>query len=597
MRAKQLCSALLLASIFILPLLYGLIPTAKATTVTNTVYIYGNTSDGFTAQSLNETGNYWASGWASVTGQVHSSDTVLTIGQTLTGIWRSHLFFDTSGIPVSAVITDAVLSLYPLMDNSTADFNVTIQCDGAYPHNPIVSSDYWYGWYGNTTDYGSTSTSELSVGTYFNITLTDTSIINIGGKTNMTMRSEKDINYTIPAEDEYAIFASYEHALTTTAPRLAITYTVTGSAYTITGPYYENGNLALEEVNVTLSYTNGYSEIYELDGTDASADSISFNLAYTPYSFSWQTTDGANYTRIFYLGNSESAALNLYLPSNTSDTQIYQFTISDYAGMTNPYISIAKTLNGTTQLIECKPITVSTVSFVMEQWSTYSIIISCDEGSYSVPFSAESSFYTNINAAPLMFYSAVSEGNYTATAEAYNITDIRVTYTDPDDYTTALNITIFHGYGSALTIDSSTVITSYNTTYTGTYTSDWNSRDSEENYVVYIIATRDNGTYSWQYMVLSVTPTSPFSGILDFLGDWPNNVDPAQIIGGVLIVYGGVAIFSFMGTSAGCAFSWIIAGILSVIGWFTLSIPMFVFAAIITALIYIDESKKTAREL
>jgi len=595
--SKHGLSALIIIGLFVLQFVIGAsAPTVKATTVTNTVYVYSGVSDGFIAQSTNETGNYWASGWAATSGQVHSSDTGLSIGQALTGVWRSFLFFDTSGIPVGATVTSAILSLYPVADVSTTDFSVTIQSDGANPHTPLISGDYFKGYYSGS--YGATSTASISVGTYWNITLTDTSIINLGSQTNMTLRSSLDITGTAPSGDEYAVFASYEYGLVTNAPRLIITYTVTGSAYTITGPYYENGNLVDGNVNVTLSYTNGFSEVYNLDGSDGSADTVSFSLIYTPYSFNWQTTDGANYTRLFYLGSAGSSALNLYLPSNTSEAQIYQFTISDYAGMTNPYISITKNLNGTTYLIERKPITVSVVSFVMEQWSTYNILLECDEGSYSVPFSAESSFYTNINAAPLMFDVPDTSGNFTAYSQAYNETVIRTQYVDYDDTTTSLNITIFHGVGGDLTVDSSTVIANFNTTYISTqYTSDWTSRDSEENYVVFIIATRDNATYSWRYMILASTPSSPFVGIFDFLGDWPNGVDPAQVIGGVLVVFGGVAVFSYMGTGAGCAFSWIIAGILAVMGWFTISVPMFVFAGFITVLIYIDEAKKTAREL
>lgn len=594
---KQNLSALLVIVLFVLSCFIGAsTPQTKATTVTNTVYIYSGVSDGYIAQSANETGNNWASGHVATSGQVHSSDIGLTVGQATTGVWRGYLFFDTSGIPTTATITAATLSLYPLQDASTTDFSVTIQSDGANPHNPLISGDFFKGYYSG--NYGATSSASISVGTYWNITLTDTSIINLGSQTNMTLRSSRDIAGTAPSGDEYAVFASYENSLTAKAPRLIVTYTVTGSAYTITGPYYENGNLVNGNVNVTLTYTNGFSEVYNLDGSDASADSISFSLAYTPYSFSWQTTDGANYTRLFYLGTAGSSALNLYLPSNTSEAQIYQFTISDYAGMTNPYISITKNLNGTTQLIERKPITVSVVSFVMEQWSTYNILLECDEGSYSVPFSAESSFYTNINAAPLMFDTPDTSGNFTAYSQAYNETVIRTQYADYDDTTTSLNITIFHGDGGDLTVDSSTVIANFNTTYISTqYTSDWTSRDSEENYVVFIIATRDNATYSWRYMILASTPSSPFVGIFDFLGDWPNGVDPAQVIGGVLVVFGGVAVFSYMGTAAGCAFSWIIAGILAFMGWFTISVPMFIFAGFITVLIYIDESKKTAREL
>lgn len=571
-------------------------PQVKATTVTNTVYIYP-ILDATLLQSVNETGNYYDSAWGRPTGVIHNSDNYLTVSQSVLGVYRSYLFFDTTTIPASATINNATLSLYILDESSFSDFNITIQSgSGAYPHNPLITADYFYSYYSG--NYGSVSTSEMTENQYLNISVTDTSIIQANGQTKLVIRNNNEINHITPSTEEKVQFASYENSLTTTGPKLTVTYTVTGSGYSVTGPYYENGEVVNGTAEVTFTYANGLTENYTLDGTDGAADTATFNLAYAPQSFSYSATGALNYTRLYYFPpGTTSAALNLYVTSPDETAQIYQFTISDYSGITNPYIGLTKTLNGTTQYIEYKPITVSTISFVMEQWKNYNIIINCDQGTYSVPFSAEASFYTNLNVAPLLFEQTDLATNFTAYSEEYNSTTIRTTYVDYDSITSELSITIMHGSG-AIEVDYNNTISSFNNTYpSGSYLLDWTSRDSEVSYLVAINATRNGVLYSWVYSIPSPAPQSPFTGVFDFLGDWPNGVDPAQAIIGLIIIISGVGIFSYLGTAIGCAFSWIMAAILTALGWYTISAPLLVFSAVVTALIYLDESKKSAREV
>lgn len=375
------------------------------------------------------------------------------------------------------------------------------------------------------------------------------------------------------------------------------TLTMPTNSFVIHGPYYEDGSVAPTALNVTLHYTNGNTQVFLLNGTDGNATTYIFDPTYTPSFFSW-TASTSNYTRLYYLTDLVSAEVNIYIPDPESTPQIYQFTISDYAGMTNPYIATAKTINGTVEYMERKPITVSTLSFLMEQWTSYNIVFQSTQGSYSVPFSAENSFLTNLNAAPLLFPVETIDTNYTAYAEAYNSTSIQVSYADYDNITTSVTFAIIHVSGDTQTVDYNTTISTFNSTYpSGSYTTYWNSRDSTESYSISILAVRDGVSYSWTYAVLATAQANPFTGMFDFLGDWPNNIDPAQIIGGVIIILSGIGIFSYFGTGMGCGFSWVMAGILSVIGWFNLSIPMFVFSGFVTVLIYIDERKQVIREI
>jgi hypothetical protein len=45
-----------------------------------------------------------------------------------------------------------------------------------------------------------------------------------------------------------------------------------------------------------------------------------------------------------------------------------------------------------------------------------------------------------------------------------------------------------------------------------------------------------------------------------------------------------------------CGLAWIIAGIMVAIGWFTISIPMFAFAGVLTVIIFLTEAKETTRD-
>lgn len=375
-----------------------------------------------------------------------------------------------------------------------------------------------------------------------------------------------------------------------------MTLTLPSTSFVIYGPYYETGEVAPVELNVTLHYTNGAIQVYLLNGTDGNATTYLFEPAYTPSYISWPIS-GLNYTRIYDLTGLTTAEVNIYLPSPDSTPLIYQFTISDYSGMTNPYLSTTKTINGTTQQIERKAITVGTVSFLMEQWTTYGMAFSCDQGSYTNPFSAENSYYTNLNVAPLMFTQETIGSGYSCMVKAYNTMGIRVTYTDTDNLTTSINILIIEGDGDNELIKYNTTITGFNETYPGgVYVFDWTDRDNTLNYQVIVLAMREGVLHSWAFPILK-DASSPFTGVFDFLGTWPNDVDPAQVIGGVVVILSGIGIFSYFGTAMGCGFSWVMAGIMAAVGWYTLSIPMFVFAGLITFLIYIDEAKKTAREI
>lgn len=134
---------------------------------------------------------------------------------------RAFLFFDTSEIGFQSNVSTAVLSFYLKTDHSDTDFNITIQNgQPTYPHDPLEEEDYLHTLYSG--DGGQLNTSNFVAG-YNNITLNDTSWVNMEEVTRLCLRSSRDINYNEPSGDEYVSIYTREKGLSY-APRLIVTY-------------------------------------------------------------------------------------------------------------------------------------------------------------------------------------------------------------------------------------------------------------------------------------------------------------------------------------------------------------------------------------
>jgi len=139
-------------------------------------------------------------------------------------IYRSGLFFDTSSIPVSAIISAATLSLYGIVELPAQDFNLTI-INGADLSNPRVASDYG-DLLNDIISGGLKDTTGWILNAYNIIPLNATGIgwITLAGITQLALRSSRDINSNVP------IFGTSERirALAvdpTNSARLTVTYT------------------------------------------------------------------------------------------------------------------------------------------------------------------------------------------------------------------------------------------------------------------------------------------------------------------------------------------------------------------------------------
>jgi hypothetical protein len=149
-------------------------------------------------------------------------------GQGLTAsgfnIWRSALFFDTSSLPDTAVITAATLSLYGYIDASQTDFDITV-VNGSLLNDPIVAGDYG-DLLNQTTSGGTFNTSGFSTSGYNDIPLNTVGMgwISKTGMTQFGLRSSRDItaNGTIPF-GEWVAFFSYEEGVGY-RPQLNVSY-------------------------------------------------------------------------------------------------------------------------------------------------------------------------------------------------------------------------------------------------------------------------------------------------------------------------------------------------------------------------------------
>jgi hypothetical protein len=371
--------------------------------------------------------------------------------------------------------------------------------------------------------------------------------------------------------------------------------TVFSGSYTINGPYYEdNGAVANTVVDVTVYYTNGETETLTLNGTTGVAQTVILNGSLTPSYISWQAISNFSYTRLYYLTDTTEAAIKIFIPNVESTAAIYQFTIADFYTMTNPYLASGITVDGALDnqfyIIERKPLTVSTVSLIMEQWHSYTLVFECDQGTYTQVFSAESTFLTNINILSGAFPANVSQG---VTVDAERVgSEVDINYVDGDNLTSWVNASINHYVGAGKIVD-------YSLNVSGSIlAANYTGADPTVNYEVVIYANQNGTIHRWILQLPADVSANPFTGIFDFLGDWEINgqtIDPAQLIAAFLICL-ALAVGSVFSLGFGCVFAWIIGGVCIAVGWWQASLPIFGLAGFISIFIAIEEAKRTVRE-
>ncbi len=172
----------------------------------------------------------WLESWSDAYNTVHDADSAfnrsdgeyeLIIGQlydvsSIFHIFRSAVFFDTSSLPDSAVITSATLSLFgddDDGDSSDTDFNITV-VDGSSLTPPLADSDYGL-LRGKDISGGAFNTSGFLETVYNDIQLNAAGMgwISKTGMTQFGLRSSRDIaaDGTFPEDHEYVVVYSSDY--------------------------------------------------------------------------------------------------------------------------------------------------------------------------------------------------------------------------------------------------------------------------------------------------------------------------------------------------------------------------------------------------
>lgn len=579
MKYKSIFVSATIAFLFFVSLLHiGNIPQAKAVLADR---VFTSTiSDGMI--TLGHT--TYSVIWGSLTGFIYDTDSSYFIGQTNTTqfyIHRSFLFFDTSALPPDANITSAVLSLNIKTDYSATDFNVTIQNgQPTYPRDPLETGDYYYGYYSGNG--GNRSTSDgLSVGSYWNITLTSDgrSWIQKGGTTKLALRSSEDIASSEPTDDEYVEIYYVEGGLNV-APKLYITYDYNPYTFNLHGAYDEQGNRD-GAINVTFYRPTQQWINFTLDGLYTATSEEDTRMVF-------HFDLGYNQSRVFYVGDQAYMDIYVFKPSDPYYT--YYFTIVDLVGITNGYLETILNINGTDRIVERWRLDVmNNIPFIMTWGRAYTIRLTSDQGTYTWGMfvaSAESSQTLTIT--PGMFPVSYPGLNVTANALRKNSTWIQVNYTDNEALTSWVQITIQHKV-------SFSWVTDYTQNNTGnTHQLDWYSADEDVDYLAKVTALQDDETKTWGFSLPKPALTTNPWDVLDSLGTWPFPAENVIGLGLVLMVFG---VFSYFSMPVGSVLGVFTAAFLTLIGWLDMNWNLIALAGAVAIFAGLAKAKREEREI
>lgn len=228
-RLLQSVLAILLMASLALPFAYP-VPVLAATDT-----FYSTTSDGSRGTVTLYDGMTYNDEWTATSRpDCASSSLYLPVGQRYYypgydtySVYRGYLYFDTSGIPDDAVVSDVKLYLYGAGDFDTSDYCSVRVTEGmpTYPHDPLVNADY------NKANYNTDLLGQLFAGNYtlgwntINFNSAGEAEINLTGTSKFCLRSTFDISGVTPSNSQYVVFYSREKGLTY-APYLEVTYSI-----------------------------------------------------------------------------------------------------------------------------------------------------------------------------------------------------------------------------------------------------------------------------------------------------------------------------------------------------------------------------------
>ena len=466
-------------------------------------------------------------------------------------VLRSYLYFDTSAIPDNANITSAKLRLYIHLDDSDADFNVTIQNgQPTYPHVPLVVADYNLNYYSGNGGYFDTS--GVALNSYNNITLSATGLswISLTGRTKLCLRNDKEINNIVPSDGvpESVGFRSSEMGAGY-LPILEVTYDTPVYLYMLQGAYNEEG-VRDGAINCTFFPPAEAPETFELDGT--------YNV----------TAEHLGSLLTFDIGFNESRTYHLYLEFEeiyvmkpTDPYYYYYFSVVDFIGLEWGYLESLVNFNGTDKVCERQTTAImNNIPFTFSWGRSYKMRLVCDVGEYlygSYVAGATTEFTLAITSD--MFPATPTDiGDLTVSATRKNVSWIQAVYVDAESKTSWVNFD-FHEYGNT------TALYSYNTTSNSVVVNWYEAATDTDYYVVVTISHLVLGTKTWTFPcpAPAITEPNPFT-VLRLLGDFP--FDAAQIPA-VLIIIVVMLAFTWWNAPMGIIATVLVSFLLAWIGW------------------------------
>ena len=387
--------------------------------------------------------------------------------------------------------------------------------------------------------------------------------------------------------------------------------------YTLNGPYYDDTTVAPSStVAVKFIYDDGSTFNFTMASIYYSgswvANTTTINAGSKAVELLWNASSALNYTRVYtFLDTATSDTVYVHICDENLPTYIYTFPITDFYGMTNPYLETIVPNSLATDIVERINLnTTGTPTFIMTQYQLYTLTFICNQGTYSQTFLPQT-IYTNTLTVLASAFPTITVTTPTANVQRINSTLIAVTYQDPSYNTSWLYVYITHQNG-ALTVHD------YVTNYTGGNVAIlWNDADEGKTYNVNVTALTNGITYIWVMQAPAATSSNPWIGVFDWLGKnvatmphvytgWPNgftSVQIAQLLGAVIITM-FLGIGSVRSQGLACGIAWIIGGIMIFIGWYgtgtagyLAAVPEWVLAGFLTVMVVLGESKDQAREV
>lgn len=580
---KQKYKRIIVSTIILLSFVLGSmvnIPQIKAAIISVNKVILGTTSDGYLDRHDANYGDARNAIWGIATDGLDWCNIGQWYLDNIFTVSRAPLYFDTSIIPSDANFSSAILSLYISYDGSVTDFNVTIQNgQPTYPHDPMDIYDYYYIRYSGNG--GSRNTNGIAVG-YWNITLNanGTSWINKDGTTKLMLRSQEDIDNSVPTTNEHFNYYNREKG-EAYSPKLYVTYETSGFPYIFHGLYNENtGLLTNDGVNVTAYFTDGSSpQTFEVNGT------YNINFTSRPRYFLFDLSNDREYWQSEDVDYGE-----IYIFEES--TTVYTIAFLDLAGVLDdyPFVEAKRYINGTLRIVERRRVDVDKkIVMSLINSEKYNLIIK-DGSSYTFGDLVMTSTTTiqltlkgiDFPKETLLIYKYVRIYG-TRRLGASGTGNITITYQDTLEQTTSVDIYINYKNGTNI----------YNATETtNSFSHVWASALNNTDYAVVVdIDHQRFGAYTWKQYFPRSFSDAPWG--LDFLGNLPF---ATSIIIPMLLILFVAGCFSVINAEVGAFMAVVTAAWLTYMGWIAIEPGALITAfalAILMAIIYAKRNIQT----